>query len=113
MYKALDVHTCHYYLKFPNSSLSTCNIIISFQIVYNSQNYLAECTQKRNKLCSFFKRNLGTTCHHTSLIIFETIPLTISENIPLTFSQTIYSKSLRIEQKKARLFTGSTFKVLD
>ena len=43
--------------------------VISFQKVYNSQNFWTKCTQKRNKLCSFSKRNLGATCHRTSLTI--------------------------------------------
>ena len=68
-----------YYLKFPNSLLSTCNII-SEREVYNSQNFLAKCTQKRNILCSFFKRNLGTTCHRTSLTISETIYTSEAQN---------------------------------
>ena len=44
-------------------------LIISFQKVHDSQNFW----QKRNKLCSFSKNNLGTTCHRTSLTFFETI----------------------------------------
>ena len=62
-----------YYLKFPNSLLSTCNII-SEREVYNSQNFLAKCTQKRNILCSFL------SCHRTSLTISETIYTSEAQN---------------------------------
>ena len=53
----------------PNSPLSN---IISESACF--ANFLAKCTQKRKKLCSFsIKKNLGTTCHRTSLTFYETI----------------------------------------
>ena len=36
--------------------------------------------KKRNQFCSFSKRNLGTTCHHTSLTISVTIYTSEAQN---------------------------------
>ena len=55
-----------------NSPLSN-TISESALYMYDSQFFLSKCTHKCNKLCSFSRNNLGTTCHRTSLTFSETI----------------------------------------
>ena len=47
-------------------------IVIAFQKVHDSQ-FLAKCTQKRNKLCSFSKKKSWNNMPRTSLTFPETI----------------------------------------
>ena len=66
---------------------------------------MAKYTQKkRNQFCSFSKRNLGTTCHHTSLTISETIYIPQRLRI---MQKGLYNQALlRYEKPKKRKNKG-------
>ena len=48
------------------------------------KNFLAKCTLNRNKLCRFPKKNLGTTCHRTSVTFPGTIYTSEAQNYTKT-----------------------------